>query len=78
MMGKMEMPMKGITPYPYNHKNWLRNVEWWSKHPPIDRSKDITEEMIEALIEGVKNAKIQDNQLPTNRRRVSRPDKDID
>lgn len=51
---KPRMPHKGITPYPYNHENWLKNVERWSKDNIIEKG-DLTERMIEELIKGKKN-----------------------
>jgi hypothetical protein len=76
----MDKVANGITPYPYNHKNWLRNVEYWKTHPISKSRGDITEEMIDSLVEsrikerGI-NANIQNNQLPKDNRGVSRPDK---
>ena len=80
MSSEINKVAPGITPYPYNHKNWLRNVEYWKTHPISKSRGDITEEMIDSLVEsrikerGI-NANIQNNQLPKDNRGVSRPDK---
>ena len=71
----MKMPHNGITPYPYNHKNWLKNVEYWKKHKRPD-NRDVTEVMIEELMEGKKNVKIQNTELPTDNRRMPRSNQD--
>lgn len=70
----------GITPYPYNHKNWLRNVEYWKTHPIVKSRGDITEEMIESLIQSRietrgTNGNIQNHQLSKDNRGMSRTDK---
>jgi hypothetical protein len=71
----MKMPLNGITPYPYNHENWLKNVEYWKKHKRPD-DRDVTEVMIEELMEGKKNA-IQNTELPTDNRGMPRSNKSI-
>jgi hypothetical protein len=66
------MPLRGITPYSYNHENWKRNVKYWNKHPVPDRTGDITEQMIESLIESRKDEESKDHKLSKHTRSSTR------
>lgn len=67
------MPLRGITPYSYNHENWKRNVKYWSNHPiAAYRTGDITEQMIESLIESRKDEESKDHKLPKHTRSSTR------
>lgn len=78
-MKKQQMPANGITPYPYNHENWLKNVEYWKTLKRPD-NRDVTEVMLEPITgritdEGNKEAEVSDTELPTDNRRMPRSNK---